>query len=80
MPRDPEEATAADAPVVATIPERTTLGPVHLTVADLGRSISFYELAIGLRVSDRTDGRADLGVGDGVLLVLHEEPGARPVG
>jgi catechol 2,3-dioxygenase len=55
----------------------TTMGPVHLTVGDLGRSLDYYERAIGLRVLDREDGRASLGA-DTELLVLVEEPGARP--
>jgi catechol 2,3-dioxygenase len=55
----------------------TSLGAVHLTVADLERSIRYYEDAIGLRLLDRADGRVSLG-GDTELLVLVEEPGARP--
>jgi catechol 2,3-dioxygenase len=56
----------------------TSLGPVHLTVADLGRSIAYYEAAIGLRVLERANGRASLGSAETELLVLVEEPGARP--
>ena len=54
------------------------MGAVHLSVADLDRSIAYYERAIGLRVHDRDDGRAALGAGGEDLLVLREEPGARP--
>jgi len=78
-PRDPEEVTAAGAPAVAHAPAATRMGAVHLSVADLGRSIDYYESAIGLRVHDRADGRAALGTGGEDLLVLVEEPGARPV-
>src|SRR4051812_37401534 len=56
----------------------TTVGAVHLTVADLGRSIEYYERAIGLRVRSREDSVARLG-SDEDLLVLYEEPGAQPV-
>lgn len=56
----------------------TSLGPVSLTVADLERSIAYYGSAIGLRVLERSRGRASLGAGERELLVLVEEPGARP--
>jgi catechol 2,3-dioxygenase-like lactoylglutathione lyase family enzyme len=76
-PRDPEEAAGAGAPAVAEIPAQTTVGEVHLTVADADRSAGFYESAVGLRVRERGDGRLVLG-GDRDLLVLHELPGATP--
>jgi catechol 2,3-dioxygenase len=53
------------------------MGPVHLTVGDLARSLEYYASAIGLRALERDDGRATLGAGS-PLLVLVEEPGARP--
>ena len=53
------------------------MGPVELTVADLGRSLDSYRKAIGLGVRQEVDGRASLG-GDSELLVLHEVPGAQP--
>jgi catechol 2,3-dioxygenase len=56
------------------------LGPVHLTVSDLDKSIPFYERSIGLESHGRDDGRAALGAGGEDLLVLVEEPGARPAG
>jgi catechol 2,3-dioxygenase len=77
-PRDPEEATAAGAPAVAEIPEATRMGAVHLTVADLERSIGYYEWALGLRAGGREDGRVTLGAGGENLLVLQEQPGAQP--
>jgi catechol 2,3-dioxygenase len=60
------------------IAERTTVGPVHLTVADLARSLDYYGGAIGLDVRERSNGRAALGTADRELLVLVENAGARP--
>jgi catechol 2,3-dioxygenase len=77
-PRDPEEVTAAGAPAKAQVPAATRMGVVELSVADLGRSIDYYERAIGLRVHERSAGRVALGTGGEDLLVLVEEPGARP--
>jgi catechol 2,3-dioxygenase len=51
---------------------------VHLTVTDLARSLDYYRAAVGLGVLERGPGRATLGAGDRALLVLVEEPGARP--
>jgi catechol 2,3-dioxygenase len=77
-PRDPEQAEAAGAPAVAQMPATTRMGAVHLTVADLSRSIDYYERAVGLRVREWADGSAVLGVGGEDLLVLVEQMGARP--
>jgi catechol 2,3-dioxygenase len=75
---DPEELTAVGAPVQADLPPDTRMGAVHLTVADLDRSLAYYESQIGLRVHAREDGHARLGTGGEDLLVLTEEPGAKP--
>ena len=75
---DPEELTALSAPVRGDVPPATRMGAVHLTVADLDRSLAYYETQIGLRVHARDDGRARLGAGGEDLLVLTEEPGAKP--
>ena len=77
-PMDPEELTAARAPVRANVPPETRMGAVHLTVADLDRSIGYYESQVGLNVHARESGRAQLGTGGEDLLVLTEEAGARP--
>jgi catechol 2,3-dioxygenase len=53
------------------------MGPVELTVSDLGRSLDYYRTAIGLNVLEKSNGRASLG-GDTELLVLDEVPGAEP--
>jgi catechol 2,3-dioxygenase len=77
-PMDPEELTAVGAPVRTELPPDTRMGAVHLTVADLERSLAYYEQQIGLRLHARGDGRAQLGTGGEDLLVLTEVPGVRP--
>jgi catechol 2,3-dioxygenase len=56
----------------------TTMGPVHLTVADLERSLDYYRRAIGLQVLEREEGFASLGVHGRELLAVVEQSGARP--
>jgi hypothetical protein len=51
---------------------------VTLTVADLDRAVGYYEDAIGLGVNARKDGTARMGVPGRDLVVLEEQPGARP--
>jgi catechol 2,3-dioxygenase len=78
-PLDPEELEATSAPVAGEIPPATHMGAVHLTVADLGRSLAYYREAIGLDLLEERDGYASLGAADTrELLRLVEEPGARP--
>lgn len=77
-PRDPEEVTATATQATAELPAATAMGTVHLTVADLERSLAYYRNAIGLDVLEEGAGRASLGTGSTVLLVLVEEPGAQP--
>jgi catechol 2,3-dioxygenase len=77
-PRDPEELEARAGRASGEISAHTTLGEVHLTVAELGRSVSYYRQSVGLEVLERGAGRARLGVAGRGLLVLAEEPGARP--
>jgi catechol 2,3-dioxygenase len=72
--------TSASTTRQATLPGSLRLGPVYLTVTDLARSIAFYESAIGLRLARREGSEAALGAGGEDLLVLIEEPGARPAG
>jgi catechol 2,3-dioxygenase len=67
-----------DSNVAGTIPSATTIGTVHLTVADLERAITFYTGTIGFRVIQRTNQSAILGVSGQSLLLLTELPGARP--
>src|SRR6476469_8342476 len=60
------------------LPDATRLGAVHLSVADLPRSLDYYRRSIGLDVLDEGDGEASLGAGGTELLHLVEEPGAAP--
>jgi catechol 2,3-dioxygenase len=64
----------------ALLPATLRLGAVHLTVSDLDRSVAFYQDALGLRQQRREDPVAALGAGGEELVVLHQEPGARPAG
>jgi len=57
----------------------TTIGATALTVTDLGRSLDYYQRHIGLQLRQRNNGTATLGAGDRELLVLTEQPGAKPV-
>jgi len=77
-PTDPEELEAASAPAAGTIAATTTPGPVCLTVADIDASLAFYRSAIGLEVLERDEAVARVGAGARELLLLVEEPGARP--
>jgi catechol 2,3-dioxygenase len=77
-PLDPEELEAAAGAVATPLPPSTTVGAVHLTVSDLERSLEYYGSAIGLELLDRTTGRASLGAGGRELVVVVEEPEARP--
>ena len=63
------------------LPDSTKLGPVHLQVANLDRSLAYYESVLGLRLVERMDARATLAAqGDNhALIVLHERAGARPM-
>jgi catechol 2,3-dioxygenase len=61
-----------------TLPTTTSMGAVHVTVADLNRSLAYYRDTVGLAVLEERSGAASLGAGDVELLGLVEEPGARP--
>jgi len=63
------------------LPADIRLGPVRLQVADLARSIAYYERMIGLRPIQKDASSATLGAQDGdtPLVELHERIGATPV-
>ncbi len=69
------------APVGYRLPEATTLGAVHLQVADLARSITYYRDVIGLRVLSSTAQNASMGPHgeERTVIELHELRGAAPV-
>ncbi len=72
--------TYGEAPRGHRLPKETRLGPVHLQVADLDRSLKFYEGTLGLAVLRRHGSHAALAPygHDATLIELHERPGARP--
>ncbi len=65
---------------LAVLPATLRLGAVHLTVAGLDRSVTYYQEALGLRVHARDTVRAQLGDGTETVLVLDEDSDARPAG
>jgi catechol 2,3-dioxygenase len=71
-PLDPEGAQAGGALLAGT-----KVGAVHLTVADIERSLDYYQGAIGLELRWRDGQSVSLGVGEQELLVLVGEQGAR---
>ena len=64
------------------LPDAMRLGGVRLQIADLARSLEFYERTLGLRVVERTATEAALAAhgDDRVLVELVERSGARPAG
>jgi catechol 2,3-dioxygenase len=72
--------TVTKRPSASPLPAGLQLGPVHLTVTNLERSIAWYETALGLHARSRDEGTAELGDGAGTVLVLVEDPQARPAG
>jgi catechol 2,3-dioxygenase len=61
-----------------SLPATTSMGAVHVTVADLERSLGYYQETVGLSVREQGPGSVSLGAGDVELLGLVEEEGARP--
>ena len=72
--------TYGEAPDGFRLPEGTRPGPVHLQIADLARSVEYYETTLGLRVLDQTSGGVTLGTlsGDTPLVRLTERHGIKP--
>jgi catechol-2,3-dioxygenase len=61
------------------LPDETQIGQVRLAVADLDRSVHFYEDRLGFKIHRRDKEMALLGAGEGDLLALVHQPGARRV-
>lgn len=83
-PGDPAAATAAPyivAPAGYRLPANLQIGPVRLQIADLDRSVGYYERVVGLRVTERTDTSATLAAqgGEATLVELDELRGATAV-
>jgi catechol 2,3-dioxygenase len=81
----PEPATPGsygERPSGYRLPDETRLGRVRLQVADVERSVTFYQHTLGLRVLEREGTRAALGPGsdDRVLVEIFERKGARRAG
>lgn len=73
-------ATYTQAPSGYRLPGDIRLGPVKLQVADLTRSVAWYERVLGLSLRQGSATSALLGTGNGTPLVeLHERTGAVPV-
>jgi catechol 2,3-dioxygenase len=72
--------TATDTRTSPALPATLRLGAVHLTVADVDRSVAWYQDSLGLRVHRREDASAELGDGVETVVVVHEDPAARPAG
>jgi catechol 2,3-dioxygenase len=62
------------------LPPALRLGPVHLIVSDLDRSVDWYQRALGMRVHRHDPAEAELGDGEETVLVLHEDAQAGPPG
>jgi catechol 2,3-dioxygenase len=69
------------APKGYRLPAATRIGRVTLQVADLARSLAYYERVLGFRVLERSAGQAILGdqAGERPLIELRERSGANPV-
>lgn len=71
-----------EAPAGYRLPAATRLGDVRLQIADLARSLAFYEQTLGFRVLQRDATRATLAPQgeDRVVIELQERRGAHPAG
>ncbi|MFO7538348.1 MAG: VOC family protein [Chloroflexota bacterium] len=60
------------------LPPQTHMGQVHLSVADLNRSLDYYQRGLGLTLLSQDESWSYLGADSTILLALREKPGARP--
>ena len=61
-----------------SLPDRTSVSEIALTVGDLAREVRFYTHVLGLDVVDEPPGSVRLGAGDRAFLRLDERAGAPP--
>jgi catechol 2,3-dioxygenase len=63
------------------LPDETRLGPVHLQMSELERSLDYYQRVLGLRLLHQEAGTATLAAHgeDRPLITLRERAGATPV-
>ncbi|HXG38097.1 MAG TPA: VOC family protein [Bacteroidota bacterium] len=63
-----------------TLPATTSIGHVHLQIADLDQALAFYETLLGFRLHRREQNRAQLSATGfaPAQIILSELPGARP--
>lgn len=75
-----EPGTYGQAPVGYRLPDGTHVGAVTLRIADLERSLEFYERTLGFRTVHRDEHRAVLAAhgDDRPLIELRAREGARP--
>lgn len=75
------EDTETTAGMTHRLPDATRPGGVALQVANLARSVEYYEQVLGMRVLSRDEGSAQLGPQDDatVLISLRERRGVAPV-
>jgi catechol 2,3-dioxygenase len=67
------------APPQFRLPDATRVGAVHLQIADLQRSVDYYERLLGFQVIERSAHAAALAPAGGpVMIHLRQLPGARP--
>jgi catechol 2,3-dioxygenase len=65
---------------VTVLPAGLRMGSVELRVSDLDRSVAWYQQVLGLRLHSQAATGAELGDGTETVLVLSEDPLARPAG
>jgi catechol 2,3-dioxygenase len=62
-----------------TIAPETTIGEISLSVANLDRSVDFYQRRLGFEILEKSAGQVVFGVGSQRLITLVEKPDARRV-
>jgi catechol 2,3-dioxygenase len=72
-------ASSREGKSMTLLPDDFRYGAIGLAVAELERSLDYYERRIGLELLERREGRAVLGAGGRRLLELEERPGASRV-